>query len=454
MSERGGWDLAIRSQVADGEIVPQISTRMFSEYNTVTKILAVGAVACLSGLFASRVLESQNVGREWRMLVSTTVALCGGVSVGGLWKKQKKGPALPSLSTSPVFDSLDGKKVLVFGLGGGADGQGACALALSLRDRFPDIQVAYGTTFDVTTNPRQSDGEPYAGARPLVDSPASTELLRVTPRQFTRDELAAVHEDTKIPVWVNTLMYEQTLEQTEHQTRNGSVIKSPIIACLDKRSKSKRERLVEELEGVHDWDLIIGLDHGGDVFEGVEDGADGTDLYMVNVFADLAHRISKTRPDSPCRFTIVVHGLCIDGENYYDMMTEKMVNPTKSILSAAEGVNSLRGEFSKRLRNMCTYMSDTKTPKIILAGIDDELAKSDTYNGLDDMSNVDSLYSREQISDLDCFGLPIHSFSKSRQRHHRDKEGRLLPPPIVPSHWVTSGFAFDGMKIAGMLRTD
>ena len=348
--------------------------------------------------------------------------------------------------------------ILVIGLGGGADAQGASALALHLKRLYPTSNILYGTAFDVTKLSKNTGDECYEGAFYLPFSNKDSgemeksEILQLHPKKYTFSEYNDMVNG--IPKWVNTLMYEQGIDQHEFQcddNGNGGVgkILSPIVACLDKNDGLQQERLVKQLNQLAQWDLIIGLDHGGDVFGGIEDQNMGTDIFMARKLLQVAEAQghNNTNDGKGVPFKIVIHGLCIDGENYYENMTKKlMLGPLRYF----EGTYSIK-DMMDILYTMCTNMQDSKTTKIVLKGLNDELKiVKDKYNGIVDPFDTKTIYDtniEESTEKRDCFGMPILKWVESIQRFHKDKNGILFPPGILPSHWITTGFIFDGRGI-------
>ena len=210
--------------------------------------------------------------------------------------------------------------ILVIGLGGGADAQGASALALHLKRLYPTSNILYGTAFDVTKLNKKTGDECYDGAFYLPFSNKDSgemeksEILQLHPKKYTFSEYNDMVNG--IPKWVNTLMYEQGIDQHEFQcddNGNGGVgkILSPIVACLDKNDALQQERLVKQLNQLAQWDLIIGLDHGGDVFGGIEDQNMGTDIFMARKLLQVAEAQghNNTNDGKGVPFKIVIHGL-------------------------------------------------------------------------------------------------------------------------------------------------
>jgi hypothetical protein len=51
---------------------------------------------------------------------------------------------------------------------------------------------------------------------------------------------------------------------------------------------------------------------------------------------------------------------------------------------------------------------------------------------------------QELIGTVDGAGRRIEQFVQVPARHHKDSVGKPIPAPIVPLHWVTHSFVFDG----------
>ena len=84
--------------------------------------------------------------------------------------------------------------ILVIGLGGGADAQGASALALHLKRLYPTSNILYGTAFDVTKLSKNTGDECYEGAFYLPFSNKDSgemeksEILQLHPKKYTFSE--------------------------------------------------------------------------------------------------------------------------------------------------------------------------------------------------------------------------------------------------------------------------
>lgn len=151
-----------------------------------------------------------------------------------------------------------------------------------------------------------------------------------------------------------------------------------------------------------------------------------------------------TVPAGARRYLLAVHGLCVDGENYYPGMRQKLID----VLDAA-GEDSFLGSYSlrdtKRWLEPCVagIMAPTKTPMIILAGLDGALEVAEETCDADGVRIAVPEGERCVLT-----GEPLERFVVLPRRHFIDPvTGAPAPAPLVPSAWVTTGFVFDGVAL-------
>mmetsp|Transcript_29580 Transcript_29580/g.66925 ORF Transcript_29580/g.66925 Transcript_29580/m.66925 type:complete len:350 (-) Transcript_29580:93-1142(-) len=336
------------------------------------------------------------------------------------------------------FDEFlfEGCSVLVLGLGGGADAQGAYALAQYLQTMQPTAAITYGTVKGV----KGEEEVPHAILVPGLDQLLFTEERKHDPK-FLLENVGT--QNAPMPRWVGTVLYEQTIP---HQNVFGSEVKSPIICRLNTSDAAQQEKLAQDLYKLtikltnKPWDLVVGLDHGGDVLGGVEEGGSGRDIIMSRVLDHMVSDIQKSG-----RFLICLHGLCIDGENYFDEMTEKI---EQMIQRGAYLGRYPIYDLQDWLRQVCAGMPSTKTPMIMLDAIDGKLEVKSHYNSIE--THEDRCFNE---SDRDVFGDKVDQLLQCTARHHHKKDGSKMYGPIVPRNWATSGYLFDGHILTDWMRS-
>ena len=227
------------------------------------------------------------------------------------------------------------------------------------------------------------------------------------------------------------------------------------------------------------WDVVIGLDHGGDVFIGGEEGEDGRDVVMGDVLRDLV------AAGGARRYLLAVHGLCVDGENYYPGMRLKL----RDVLRSA-GEDSFLGRYHlgdiERWLTPCVdgIMAPSKTPMIILSALNGALESAHAPPParkviMSDDDDVELSRRRRRVTvprDVDgstvtvmvagdndeeeegtercaLTGESLKDFVVLPRRHFTDPAtGTPAPAPVVPMRWVTTGYVFDGVAIGSYYR--
>ena len=318
----------------------------------------------------------------------------------------------------------------------GADAQGAYALARYLQTLEPTAAVTYGTVKGVKGEEKVQDAYPIPDLNQLL----FTEERKHDP-QYLHENVGTT--DAPRPRWVGTVLYEQTIP---HQKVFGSEVMSPIICRLNVSDPAQHEKLAHDLYRLSmqfakkPWDIVVGLDHGGDVLGGIEEGGSGRDIIMSRVLDNMVSNIQKTG-----RFLISLHGLCIDGENYCDEMTTKLEQMIeRDAYLGRYPISDLQGW----LRPVCEGMQSTKTPMIMLDALDGKLEVKSHYN-----SSQPGGERPFRDSDLDVFGEPVGQLVQCTTRHHQKEDGSKLSGPIIPVKWATSGYLFDGHILTKVLRT-
>ena len=60
----------------------------------------------------------------------------------------------------------------------------------------------------------------------------------------------------------------------------------------------------------------------------------------------------------------------------------------------------------------------------------------------------------ELIGSVDGAGICIDAFVQVPARHHKDSIGQPIPAPIVPIHWITHSYIFDGSVLLANMGND
>jgi hypothetical protein len=179
-----------------------------------------------------------------------------------------------------AWPDLRGQRTLAIGLGGGSDAITAYAIAHLL-----DADVAYGNT------------------KHELDA----DLVQISPRIARLDERAVVRGKTKI----------------ERRLPRGP-LGSPLVFALPRDEAP--DALARELAALA-FDLVIGVDTGGDVLDGSTHGSRGRDRRMLDVIRQL---------DVPALLVVVALGA--DGQQPRDWLEMAM--------EAEVAAGRYRGAFS------------------------------------------------------------------------------------------------------------
>jgi hypothetical protein len=226
-----------------------------------------------------------------------------------------------------VFPDITGRKVLVLGLGGGCDIITAFAIS-RLLEGGPSEGVFYGNTKTGNMGP----GEPV-----------TAHILRLSGPQLD----PARHERGSGKAWI---------DRSVPRSANGS----PWIILLD--DDRAEQELPGELRSLA-FDLVIGVDTGGDsIAHKAGRGRRGRDQRMLAV-------LRRTGP--PILHVVVAPGC--DGEASFDDLKTQMRD------QADQG--RYRGCFAlapllDTYRAFSATLGPTRTPRIILAAADGQLAKA------------------------------------------------------------------------------
>jgi len=248
------------------------------------------------------------------------------------------------------------------------------------------------------------------------------------------------------PRWLGTMLMEATIPQLQasypaESTGEPVSFASPLVFELDQPSTSdprahlqleSLEEAFRALTPAGGWDLIVGVDSGGDVFGGLEDARD---YCMLEFLAELA-KMQEARGMRRCRFELVVAGLCIDGENTFEAMNAKLAKATT-------GNAFLRRQSAEviqpYLEPVTKAMEPNKTPRILLAALAGALPRRPPPGGT--------------APDRDALGFPLGAFVQLPPRHHQIKEHQenqaadRPPEPVglvIPQRWADSLYFFDG----------
>lgn len=375
------------------------------------------------------------------------------------------------------------KSCLVIGQGGGADAHGAYALSCAL--------VHHGLCADdvmyyATVKGKEFDKEALK-AKAEYDDIWRQDKQRGKEHSYIAGEVFEVAENTTRtlqdfledkngrPAWVGTTWYEQALPHK--RTATGATCPLICNLAVPKGSdphmramcKKQHDALGADLAAAAPggvWDVIIGLDHGGDVFVGNEEGMDGRDVLTGEIIRALVAG-GKAR-----RYMLTVHGLCIDGENFFAGMSRKLATVSR-IEGCYAGCYGL-GEMRAWLEPVIGMFSGAKTPRIIMDALDGNLEAAVDAEGrhLVNSADVDADGRLTVGADGDPAPVPDDAVDpltgaalagsntdggggwvKCTPRHHKDAGGAPFPAPWIPRAWASTGYVFDGVAMRAFYIT-
>ena len=383
---------------------------------------------------------------------------------------------------------------------------------LNKEDSFEQPCSTSDTDYDVAWR-----SDPHRGAEHNYVTEEIFEVAEVLNR--TADDFLATKPDTKTPAWVGTTWYEQALPHTEMRAAGVDCqlrLTCPLVCNIayqiegedDYRGtrglyEEQNRRLVNDLRTLApngSWDLVIGLNHGGSsIFVGINEGEEEKRAsgHSVSVSSDVLRSLVDV--GGAGRYLLVVHGLCIDGDSYFEeMRRELQLASSAGAFMGCYGVDETR----QWLDPVSRLFSSSKSPRIILDAIDGQLelavgtamdvqhppssAKADIDANSDEEAHAATAAARRKAAsraaarardrrlrplfnsaDVNADGVltvdalgsprlvpdggrcpltrgPLGDFVKCAVCHRTDTAGNPFPVPWIPLAWAMMGYVFDG----------
>jgi hypothetical protein len=253
----------------------------------------------------------------------------------------------PRLTANPIsFPSFQvSDRILVLGMGGGADVILACAFAEQIRANHRGVQVITSSCI----GPRET-----VGCVPVL--PSTPHILRMPIQHVPVERGMKMHGTIK-------------LEMSIPRMTCGS----PYLIVLPSILEKENAVLAPEILALN-CNVVIGLDFGGDsVTGGVDivngDRSTGRDRQVARVLAGIKQLSASVRTMH------IVVAPCSDGES----SLEEMVRYGGSEFISAFRVlgfplTSNEHTFESTLRTLSASLSDDRTPSIALRALDSHLS--------------------------------------------------------------------------------
>ena len=235
-----------------------------------------------------------------------------------------------------IKQAIEGKRVLVIGIGGGCDVISAYALCEHFKKNYGPSTICYGNTI----SPRD-----LSGTEKITDYiykfSEATEIITIAPKQNT----------------YHTIVIEQSLPRDTHGSPFLFVLPSEggeSIESVTQKNKDLLGNTIKTFSG--QWDTIIGVDGGGDSLTGGIDfkkhPAFGRDRQMLTVLSSLG-----------VNFFHMIIGPCCDGESTHFQMNDFVTRAGEYHLGSFQ-VNETMATV---MQDLSKTMAVTRTTNLISA---------------------------------------------------------------------------------------
>lgn len=230
-------------------------------------------------------------------------------------------------------ERVDGKNILVVGLGGGCDVISALAVRDSIKLNYSPKQIYCATT----TGPRDF-----------------TDCEQVFPNIYKLPKHAK-EIDPSVSTY-KTILIENSMPRDEYGSPFLFVVPHRDNGSINEITNRNKDAVLPGIKQLNSWDLIIGVDAGGDSLTGgidfLLDPALGRDRQMLTILAT-----------SGIPFIHYLLAPCCDGESSQELMNQCVSQA--DTLGMYLGYFKIQKEIAETMKRLSLALSPNRTTNII-----------------------------------------------------------------------------------------